>query len=88
MCPMANPMPGAEDFSFVGNEVPSAYLFLSACAHGDPADAGSGNHSPHALFDDAVLPDAAAWLAEAALRRINQGAVKGQPARPPRGRAP
>lgn len=71
--PMANPMPGAEDFSFVGNEVPSAYLFLSACAHGEPADAGS-NHSPHALFDDAVLPDAAAWLAEVALRRINQGA--------------
>ncbi|HET8878733.1 MAG TPA: M20 family metallopeptidase [Arthrobacter sp.] len=70
--PMPNPMPGAEDFSFVANEVPSAYLFLSACAHDDPADAGS-NHSPHALFDDSVLPDAASWLAEVALRRINQG---------------
>lgn len=69
---MPNPMPGAEDFSFVANEVPSAYLFLSACAHDDPADAGS-NHSPHALFDDAVLPDAASWLAEVAVRRINQG---------------
>lgn len=69
---MPNPMPGAEDFSFVANEVPSAFLFLSACAHDDPADAGS-NHSPHALFDDAVLPDAASWLAEVAIRRINQG---------------
>lgn len=69
---MPNPMPGAEDFSFVANEVPSAYLFLSACAHDDPADAGS-NHSPRALFDDAVLPDAASWLAEVALRRITQG---------------
>jgi len=70
---MANPMPGAEDFSFVANEVPSAFLFLSACAHEDPATAGS-NHSPLALFDDAVLPDAASWLAEVAIRRINQGA--------------
>jgi amidohydrolase len=70
--PMPNPMPGAEDFSFVANEVPSAFLFLSACAHDDPADAGS-NHSPHALFDDAVLPDAASWLAEVAIRRISQG---------------
>jgi len=69
---MPNPMPGAEDFSFVANEVPSAFLFLSACAHDDPAHAGS-NHSPHALFDDAVLPDAASWLAEVAIRRINQG---------------
>lgn len=69
---MPNPMPGAEDFSFIASEVPSAFLFLSACAHDDPADAGS-NHSPHALFDDAVLPDAASWLAEVAIRRISQG---------------
>jgi amidohydrolase len=69
---MPNPMPGAEDFSFVANEVPSAFLFLSACAHDDPAGAGS-NHSPRALFDDAVLPDAASWLAEVAIRRISQG---------------
>ena len=69
---MPNPMPGSEDFSFVANEVPSAFLFLSACSHDDPADAGS-NHSPHARFDDTVLPDAASWLAEVAIRRINQG---------------
>ncbi len=69
---MPNPLPGSEDFSFVAKEVPSAFLFLSACAHDDPADAGP-NHSPHALFDDAVLPDAASWLAEVAIRRINRG---------------
>jgi hippurate hydrolase len=68
---MPNPDPGAEDFSFIANEVPSAYLFLSACAQEDPGDAGS-NHSTVALFDDGVLPDAAAWLAEVAIRRINQ----------------
>ncbi|MCZ2404547.1 amidohydrolase [Paenarthrobacter sp. Z7-10] len=69
---MPNPEPGSEDFSFIANEVPSAYLFLSACAQVDPSSAAS-NHSPNALFDDSVLPDAAAWLAEVALRRIQQG---------------
>lgn len=67
---MANPMPGSEDFSFIAERVPSAFLFLSACASDDPRDAGA-NHSSHARFDDSVLPDAAAWLAEVALRYIN-----------------
>ena len=31
------------------------------------------NHSPRAAFDDAVLPDGAAWLAEVALRRLRNG---------------
>lgn len=70
---MPSPMSGSEDFSFVANEVPSAFLFLSACSHDDPTSARY-NHSPHALFDDAVLPDAASWLAEVAIRRLAQGA--------------
>ncbi|WP_307857482.1 M20 family metallopeptidase [Paenarthrobacter sp. DKR-5] len=69
---MENPEPGSEDFSFVANEVPAAYLFLSACAQEDPSAAAS-NHSAHALFDDSVLPDAASWLAEVAIRRLSQG---------------
>lgn len=68
---MTNPMPGSEDFSFVAERIPSAFLFLSACAADSPRDAGA-NHSPHARFDDSVLPDAAAWLAEVALRHINK----------------
>lgn len=53
-------------------EVPGAYVFLSACVFEDPADA-DGNHSPRAAFDDVVLADGAALLAELAVRRINRG---------------
>ena len=37
---------------------------------GDPAEADD-NHSPRARFDDTVLTDAAAFLAEVALRRLS-----------------
>ncbi|QFG21149.1 M20 family metallopeptidase [Actinomadura sp. WMMB 499] len=64
------PMAGSEDFSFVLNEVPGAFLGLGACpADRDPATAPM-NHSPQAAYDDAVLPDAAALLAELAVRRL------------------
>ncbi|GAA1820647.1 amidohydrolase [Planosporangium flavigriseum] len=66
---MANPMAGSEDFSRVLNSVPGAYLFLGACVTDDPARAPS-NHSPRAAFDDSVLSDGAALLAELAMRRL------------------
>ena len=66
---MPHPELGSEDMSFVLDEVPGAYLFLSACV-GDPEEADA-NHSPRAAFDDSVLPDAAAFLAEVALRRLS-----------------
>lgn len=65
--PKAEPELGAEDMSFVMNHVPGAYLTLGTCP-GDPRTAPD-NHSPRAEFDDGVLPAAAAWLAEVALRR-------------------
>jgi amidohydrolase len=68
---MVNPEAGSEDMSFVLDEVPGAYLNVSACAVGDPADA-EDNHSPRAAFDDSVVPDIAAALAEMALRRSRQ----------------
>ncbi|MDN5765633.1 MAG: M20 family metallopeptidase [Humibacillus sp.] len=67
--PMPNPELGSEDMSFVLDEVPGAYLNLSACV-GDPAEADD-NHSARARFDDAVLADAAAFLAEVAMRRLS-----------------
>ncbi|GAA3539768.1 M20 family metallopeptidase [Kribbella ginsengisoli] len=63
---------GAEDMSYVLNEVPGAYVNLSACAAPDPETAAD-NHSPLADFDDSVLPDAAALLAELAVRRLARG---------------
>ena len=63
------PLAGAEDFSLVAEQVPTAYIFVSAYPGDDPATAAS-NHSAHALFDDEVLADNAALLAEVALRRL------------------
>jgi amidohydrolase len=72
---LANPLPGAEDFSFVLDEVPGAFLMLGAAPEGsDPASAPF-NHAADAVFDDAVLPDGAALLAELAVRRLTTGAL-------------
>ncbi len=65
---MAVPITGSEDFSRILERVPGAYLFLGACP-GDPATAPD-NHSPRARFDDQVLGDGAALLAELAVRRL------------------
>jgi hippurate hydrolase len=69
---MSEPELGAEDMSFVLNEVPGAYLNIGACPV-DDHEAAPDNHSPRAAFDDAVLPDTAAWLAEVAVRRLRAG---------------
>ncbi|MFC1410092.1 M20 family metallopeptidase [Streptacidiphilus sp. N1-12] len=70
---MPRPVAGSEDFAVVGERIPSAYLMLGAC----PADRDPGtapyNHSPEAAFDDSVLGDAAALLAELALGRLDRG---------------
>ena len=73
---MPDPEAGSEDMSFVLEQVPGAYLNVSACAHADHHDA-EDNHSPRAAFDDAVVPDIAAALAELALRRTRQLAAPG-----------
>jgi amidohydrolase len=68
--PQANPMAGAEDFSFVLDQVPGAFVMLGACPPPvDPATAPF-NHSAFAVFDDTVLPDGAALYAELAVRRL------------------
>ncbi|MEW2180323.1 M20 family metallopeptidase [Streptomyces sp. NPDC005406] len=66
-----HPMAGAEDFSFVLEEVPGAFVGLGACPPGtDPATAPM-NHSARAVYDDGALPHAAALLAGLALRRLD-----------------
>jgi hippurate hydrolase len=70
--PMPYPDTGSEDFSRVLDAVPGAYVFLGACPPGADPDTVPTNHSPLATFDDAVLPDGAALLAELAVRRLNR----------------
>ena len=65
-----DPLTGAEDFSFVLEQVPGAYLMLGACPPGaDPATAPN-NHAADAVFDDSVLSAGAALYAELALQRL------------------
>jgi len=68
--PQANPHPGAEDFSYVLEQVPGAFVMLGACPPGvDPVTAPY-NHSALAVFDDMVLAEGAALFTELALRRL------------------
>ena len=67
------PITGAEDFSFVLEQVPGAFVMLGACPPGtDPLTAPT-NHSGMATFDDAALADGTALYAELALRRLARG---------------
>jgi hippurate hydrolase len=66
---LEHPRTGSEDFSVVLREIPGAYGYLGAAEPG--AVAPSGNHSPHARFDDSLLPDAAALLAALARNHLN-----------------
>ena len=68
-----NPITGAEDFSFVLEQVPGAFLMLGACPPDQDPETAPSNHSARAVFDDAVLPDGAAMLTELALRRLAKG---------------
>jgi amidohydrolase len=67
--PMPDPEAGAEDFSRVLEEVPGCYLFLGACPD-DDYDAAEDNHSPRAVFDDAVMADGCLLHANLAIRAL------------------
>jgi amidohydrolase len=71
-----NPVPGAEDFSYVLQQVPGAFAFMGACPPGIDPEHAPSNHSPRAQFDDSVLADGTALLTELALRRLSQGGLR------------
>ncbi|PRA78466.1 M20 family metallopeptidase [Microbacterium sp. MYb66] len=66
----ANPVMGSEDFSFVLEQVPGAFLFLRATPAEVDLETAAPNHSPTVVFDDAVLTDQAAALAAFALETL------------------
>ncbi len=65
-----NPLTGSEDFSFVLEQVPGAFLMVGACPPGTDPNTAAFNHSAEAVFDDAILADGTALYAELALRRL------------------
>ena len=67
------PITGAEDFSFVLEEVPGAFVFLGACPPDRNPQTAPTNHSALAVFDDAALAEGTALYAELALRRLAVG---------------
>ncbi len=82
------PVMGSEDFSYVLEEVPGAFVFLGACPPDrDPATAAY-NHSPEAQFDDAVLPDGAALYASLAHTRLARRCEPGRSTARPDGDRP
>jgi amidohydrolase len=67
---MTNPISGAEDFSFVLEQVPGAFLMMGACPPDADFNTAPINHSAEAIFDDAVMADGTALYAELALSRL------------------
>lgn len=69
--PMATPILGSEDFSYVLNRVPGALAFLGGCPpHLDP-DGAPPNHSNRVQFDEAAMADGVALYAGLALDALS-----------------
>ncbi|HEX9624825.1 MAG TPA: M20 family metallopeptidase [Streptosporangiaceae bacterium] len=68
-----NPLTGSEDFSFVLQQVPGAFIMLGACPPRIDLNSAPGNHSALAAFDDAVLADGTTLYSELAVRSLTGG---------------
>lgn len=68
--PAAVPVTGAEDFSYVLEQVPGAYVTLGATPVGVEPAGAPYNHSGQARFADEALPQGAALLAALSLDRL------------------
>ena len=68
--PQKDPDPGSEDFSYVLEQVPGAFISLGACPPGTDPETAPANHSAEAVFDDAVLADGTAVYAALALSAL------------------
>ncbi len=65
-----NPLTGSEDFSYVLEQVPGAFVMVGACPPETDASSAPFNHSAEAVFDDAIITDGITLYAELALRRL------------------
>ncbi|MGI8522605.1 MAG: M20 metallopeptidase family protein [Nocardioides sp.] len=65
--PMANPIMGAEDWSYVLEEVTGAMAFLGACPPDLTPDQAPGNHSNLVVFDEDALATGVATYAAVAM---------------------
>lgn len=70
---LAQPIMGAEDFSYVLEKIPGAMAFLGVAAEGSDYASCCGIHSSRMVVDEAALPRGAAILAGCALRFLERG---------------
>ncbi len=66
------PMMGSEDFSFVLEKVPGAFILLGAQPPEVPDEGCPTNHSSLVRFDDSVVADQAVLLATLAIDRLRE----------------
>lgn len=64
------PVMGSEDFAYVLERVPGVLLFLRATPADVDLETVAPNHTAHVVFDDSVLGEQAAALAELALSHV------------------
>ncbi|MDC7121500.1 M20 family metallopeptidase [Cellulomonas fimi] len=69
----AQPLPGAEDFSYVLEQVPGVFVAVGATPVGEDPTTAAYNHSAQARFADDALVTGPAVLAALALDRLAQG---------------
>jgi hippurate hydrolase len=68
--PMADPMMGSEDFSYVLAKVPGAMAFVGACPPGCEPDTAPANHSNRVVFDESAMVHGVALYAGFALETL------------------
>ena len=67
---LADPIMGAEDFSYVLQRVPGAFAFLGARPPAEDPATAPQNHSNRVVFDEAAMPVGMALYAAMALRAL------------------
>lgn len=67
---LPHPVMGAEDFSYLLNEVPGAMVFLGATPHGTDLSTVAPNHSNRVFFEEAAMGTGIAMYVATALRRL------------------
>ncbi|BDI59890.1 M20 family metallopeptidase [Qipengyuania nanhaisediminis] len=70
---LADPIMGAEDFSYVLEKVPGAMFFLGVAPDGDDWSACCAIHSPRMHVDESALPRGTATLAGCAVEFLERG---------------
>ena len=70
---LADPIMGAEDFSYVLEKAPGAMFFIGMAPKGDNWAACCGIHSTRMMLDETVMPQGAALLAGLAEEFLGQG---------------